>query len=78
MSHAQFATWRTAFDHLLTCAAGDADAATCRTGWMHDAGPLIPPEDATLANGLVDYYVSQVLRAPAARRDRDCRADGGA
>jgi glyoxylase-like metal-dependent hydrolase (beta-lactamase superfamily II) len=74
MSHAQFASWRNAFDHLLACAASDADAATCKAAWLHDAGPLIPPADAALASGLLDYYVTQVLRAPPARRDRYCRA----
>jgi glyoxylase-like metal-dependent hydrolase (beta-lactamase superfamily II) len=74
MSHAQFATWRSAFDHLVACAASDADAAACKAGWLRDAGPLITPGDAALADGLLDYYVIQVLRAPPARRDRYCGA----
>jgi len=77
MAHAQFATWRSAFDHLLDCAAGDADAATCKAGWLRDAGPLFPPDDAALASTLLDYYLPQVLRAPAPRRDRYCHADAG-
>lgn len=78
MTHAQFATWRTAFDHLLTCAASDAQAGSCKAAWLRDAGSLTAPDDATLASGLLDYYVSQVLRAPASRRDRYCHADAGA
>lgn len=78
MTHAQFATWRTAFDHLLDCAASDAEASACKAGWLRDAAPLIAPADATLASGLLDYYVSQVLRAPPARRDRYCRTEGHA
>jgi glyoxylase-like metal-dependent hydrolase (beta-lactamase superfamily II) len=74
MSHAQFTTWRNAFDHLLACAASDADAATCKAGWLRDAGPLIPPADAALASGLLDYYLTQVLRSPPTQRDRYCRA----
>jgi hypothetical protein len=78
MTHAQFATWRSAFDHLLDCAASDAETATCKAAWLRDAGPLVPPDDATLAGGLLDYYVSQVLRAPSDRRDRHCHAEAGA
>lgn len=74
MTHAQFATWRVAFDRLLACAASGADAAGCKAGWLKDAGPLIPAHDATLASGLLDYYLPQVLRAPEPRRDRYCDA----
>ena len=77
MTHAQFTVWRGAFDRLLACAAGSADAAACKSGWLHDAGPLIPQSDVTLTKTLLDYYIPQVLRAPAARRDRYCHADAG-
>ena len=77
MSHARFATYRRAFDRLLACAAGAAPAAACRTGWLADAGPLVPAGDVPLANGLLDYYVAQVLRAPEPRRSRWCQADAG-
>ena len=75
MTHAQFTTWRGAFDHLLACAASDADAASCKAGWLRDAGPLLhEPADHALAGTLLEYYLPQVLRAPAARRARYCAA----
>ena len=78
MTHAQFARWRGAFDGLLACAESEADVATCKAGWLRDAGALIPPGDVALATSLLDYYLPQVLRAPAARRDRYCHAGGNA
>ena len=74
MTHAQFRTWRSAFDHLLACAASDVDAARCKAGWLREAGPLLPDADRALAGTLLDYYLPQVLRAPPARRARYCRA----
>ena len=53
-------------------AASDAPTATCRAGWLRDAGELVPAADRPLAEGLLDYYVGQVLRAPEPRRSRDC------
>lgn len=76
MTHAQFTTWRGAFDHLLACAASDAAAAHCKAGWLRDAGPLVPEADRELAATLLDYYLPQVLRAPSARRMRYCHAGG--
>jgi hypothetical protein len=72
MTHAQFSDYRVAFDRLLACAASDAAASTCRAGWMRDADALVPPADHALANALLDYYLEQVLRAPATRRMRYC------
>jgi len=74
MDHAQFKVYRSAFDHLLACAAGAGASATCIDGWLHDAGTLVPANDGKLARGLLGYYIDQVLRAPAAKRDRYCRS----
>jgi len=74
LTHAQFATWRGAYDHLLACAASDAPAAACRDGWLADAGALVPESDRSLATGLLEYYVGQVLRAPEPRRSQSCTA----
>ena len=61
------ATYRHAFDGLLACAAGDAPAATCTDGWLRDAATLLPDDASrTQARGLLDYYLSQVLRGPDA------------
>lgn len=77
MTHAQFAAWRGAYEDLLACAAGDAADADCKAGWLRDAGSLVPEADRALAASLLDYYLPQVLRAPAARRSRYCDAEAG-
>ena len=73
MDHVQFRLYRDSFDRLLACAASDAPAQTCKTGWLRDIAPLIPQQDAALAGSLLDYYIPQVLRAPPEHRARYCR-----
>ena len=72
MNHAAFHRYRHAFDALLRCAAGSASVASCSDAWLHDAGNLVPTADAGLARNLLSYYTNQILRAPAARRDKYC------
>lgn len=74
MDHAGFKRYRVAFDNLLACTAGTETADTCRAHWRRDAGALIAPGDAALADSLLDYYIGQVLRAPQARRQQYCHA----
>lgn len=73
MTHAQFATYRHAFDDLLACAAGDATVADCAAGWERELGPLLPPDQRRLSRLLLDYYFPNVLRAEPAKRDKYCR-----
>ncbi|MFL6591953.1 MAG: MBL fold metallo-hydrolase [Luteimonas sp.] len=72
MDHAGFRRYRVAFDNLLDCADGSASAATCRANWRRDAGSLLAPGDTALADSLLDYYITQVLRAPTSRRLQYC------
>ncbi|MBF6023885.1 MBL fold metallo-hydrolase [Lysobacter niastensis] len=72
MDRASFVQYRTAFNHLLTCAAGSAAANTCIDGWLADAGTRVPASQHEQARRLLDYYIGQVLRAPPERRDRYC------
>lgn len=74
MTHAQFATYRHAFDGLLACAAGNAGVADCATGWERDLGPLLPANQHQLSRLLLDYYFQSALRAEPAKRDKYCRA----
>ena len=74
MDHAGFKRYRIAFDNLLTCAAGPTSSDACRAHWLRDAGALIAPGDAALADSLLDYYIGQVLRAPRARWLQYCHA----
>ena len=73
MDRAGFAQYRTAFDHLLACAAGDDEAGRCVDGWLRDTGTLVPASQNEQARRLLDYYVAQVLRAPPERRGRYCK-----
>lgn len=75
MDHVRFRGYRRAFDRLLACAASAAQAEACKAGWLEDVGALIPAQDAALANSLLDYYITQVLRAPPDRRGRYCRKE---
>lgn len=75
MDRAQFRLYRGAFDRLLACAASDASANACRAGWLHDAQSLVPPQDMALAKPLLDYYITQVLRADPVRRGQYCHQD---
>lgn len=74
MTHAQFATYRHAFDDLLACAAGNAGVADCAAGWERDLGPLLPADEHRLGRMLLDYYFQDVLQAEPAKRDKYCRA----
>jgi glyoxylase-like metal-dependent hydrolase (beta-lactamase superfamily II) len=68
LSRAAFATYRSAFDALLACADSQAAAADCTAGWLRDAAPLLVDERAqTLARGLVDYYLTAILRGNEAK-----------
>jgi len=69
MTRTQFATYRTAFDHLLACAAGTASKDACVEGWLRDAATLVPRADETLARGLLGYYLDGTLRDPAKTKD---------
>lgn len=72
MNRARFASWRTAFDNLLDCAASSQPKESCVAGWKRDAAPFIA-ESGRDVDGMVAYYIDTRLRAPAAERDRFCK-----
>lgn len=72
LTRAQFAAWRTAFDHLLACGASKAAKDVCVDGWMRDAQSLVPAGDGKLARGLLAYYVDNSLRGDAAKTRELC------
>lgn len=45
LSRTQFATWRTAFDALIDCAAGDRDKQQCAADWTAAVRPMLEPGD---------------------------------
>lgn len=72
MRHEELSQYRRAFDGLVACAASPRAAAECTSGWIDDAGTLIPEAERTFARTLVDYYVGNVLRGDAARLEANC------
>ena len=69
LTRAQFETWRGAFDGLLRCAASEAAPAECAAGWRAAAGALLDGHPRGLTDELLQYYVTQRLRGPAAGAD---------
>jgi glyoxylase-like metal-dependent hydrolase (beta-lactamase superfamily II) len=63
MSREDLKRYRAGFDRLLSCAASDSAPAQCGNGWIQSLGDLIPIDDQAFALDLLDYYISQVLRA---------------
>ena len=74
MDHARFRIYRGAYDRLLACAASDAPADACKAGWLMCAN-IDPGAGSRAAGPLLDYYVTQVLRADFARRDKYCHKE---
>jgi glyoxylase-like metal-dependent hydrolase (beta-lactamase superfamily II) len=68
MTHAEFDTWRKAFDGLLACAASTAETAECANGWNRDAAAFIPDGREAEVAEAVKYYVDIKLRDAEAQR----------
>lgn len=76
LDRGQFARYRLAFDKLVQCADSQAEASTCREGWISSAGDLLASDtDKQQARGLLDYYLGQVLRNADKRRELCAAAD---
>lgn len=65
LTRRQFNVYRTAFDHLLTCAAGKSEKTACIDGWRADASALDSTVDTKFGRALLDYYVDVLRRDPA-------------
>lgn len=72
LTHAQFLTYRTAFNNLLDRAGSDATREACLEGWLTDVGELVPAADRPFARQLLAYYVDQHLRGDPQRAARLC------
>lgn len=72
MDRAGFVRWRTAFDKLLDCAAGDAARQICIDGWMRAAAPFIPVAEKDRVPGVIGYYLDTRLRASPEDKARYC------
>jgi glyoxylase-like metal-dependent hydrolase (beta-lactamase superfamily II) len=71
MTREAFARWRAAFDALLDCAASPAEVATCVSGWRAGAAAFIPAGDEARIDEYAAYYLTEILRSPAAH-ERFC------
>jgi glyoxylase-like metal-dependent hydrolase (beta-lactamase superfamily II) len=71
MTRDAFARWRAAFDALLDCAASPAEVASCVSGWRAGATVFIPAGDEARIDEYAAYYITQILRSPAAH-ERFC------
>jgi hydroxyethylthiazole kinase-like sugar kinase family protein len=68
MSRDDFVIYRRAFDSLLACAASPASNGDCVEGWQRDAAAFLATDrDRQLARGLVDYYLTAILRGDEAK-----------
>jgi glyoxylase-like metal-dependent hydrolase (beta-lactamase superfamily II) len=72
MSRPQFLIWRSAFGHLLDCAASTQSNEACIAGWKRDAAAFIPGGDRRI-DGMVGYYLDSRLRAAPAEREKYCK-----
>lgn len=73
MDRPRFLAWRSAYGHLLDCAASDRPRQACIDGWLHDAAAFVPAADRARSAGMTGYYLDTRLRAVAAERDKYCR-----
>ena len=72
LSPADFATYRRAFDHLLTCGASSRPRDICVDGWLADIGGLVPAADQAFTRSLAEYYVDNSLRGDPAQAAKLC------
>jgi glyoxylase-like metal-dependent hydrolase (beta-lactamase superfamily II) len=66
LTRRQFGIYRSAFDHLLGCAASRDPKSNCIEGWVRDIAPLAGGDDPKFVRALMDYYVDVLRRDPRA------------
>jgi len=71
MDRARFALYRKAFDALVDCAASPASKTECAAAWTSAVTPLLGSDsvEPRRAQGMTEYYVSEVLRAKPGKAD---------
>lgn len=78
MSRKDFQAYKTAFGHLLDCAASSRPDAECVDGWMRDASTLLTGEDSKFVRSLAEYYTGSLLRGETERLQKLCAETGTA
>lgn len=74
MTRGQFDSYRTAFNALIACSRSGRTKTACGAQWVQNVKPLLGPDplDERRAQGMTEYYVSDVLRANGGR-SADCK-----
>lgn len=70
LDRALWQRWRSGFERLLDCAAGDAPPRSCSARWIEDMGPLLASDAHAQAHGMLGHYIAERLRS--AERERYC------
>lgn len=70
--------YQRAFGKLLACGTHEVNNVdSCIAGWFSDAGDLVPDDAKPYGTELLNYYISQKLRAPAEQRAESCAGTRG-
>lgn len=71
MTRADVTIYRDAFNALVACARGTAEAAACSDAWATSVASLLdgPEADGRAARGFARYYVEELFRKGAKRAD---------
>lgn len=72
MDKPAFLAWRSAFNHLLDCAASSRTRDSCIAGWRRDAAVFIPTGERRI-DEMVGYYIDTRLRSAGDERGKYCR-----
>lgn len=68
MTKPQFLIYKTAFDHLLTCAADRQGNDACIAGWLHDTRDFLPSTDTQQTRDALTFYLEYPLKPENAER----------
>jgi glyoxylase-like metal-dependent hydrolase (beta-lactamase superfamily II) len=70
MDHVTFTSYRHAFDAFTACAESNQATASCVATWMQQGAAFVAMHpDPKYTQAALSYYVDQVLRDPAKRRE---------
>ena len=70
MDHATFTSYRSAFDDFTACAESSQPTSACVATWMQKGAKFVAAHpDRKYSEEALAYYVDQVLRVPARRKE---------
>ena len=74
LSRQQVVVYRDGLDGLVRCAASDAPSSDCADGWFAAMADIAPTSDTAFHRGILEYYVTQVLRGDPNLITARCRS----